>query len=166
MPEKCALSHGSGVLGHDPRDSCRFWSPHVENVWTVTQIRLGEGGGGGDTIGGGRGGGGGGGGGRRTENRDHILSIYRSSSTIDNQVCCLPWFFSDCGIRQHIQTKLDTWRLVFLTVRRLLWHTCLRAQCQVSNGGLMRPIASPNRQTDELAQWHGYTVEAYKSSSL
>ena len=53
MPEKCALSHGSGVLGRDPRDSCRFWSPHVENVCTVTQIRLGEGGGGGDTIGGG-----------------------------------------------------------------------------------------------------------------
>ena len=53
MREKCALSHGSGVLGRDPRDSCRFWSPHVENVCTVTQIRLGEGGGGGDTIGGG-----------------------------------------------------------------------------------------------------------------
>ena len=30
MPEKCALSHGSGVLGRDPRDSCRFWSPHVD----------------------------------------------------------------------------------------------------------------------------------------
>ena len=55
MPEKCALSHGLGVLGRDPRDSCRFWSPHVENVCTVTQIRLGEGGGGGDTIGGGGG---------------------------------------------------------------------------------------------------------------
>ena len=55
MPEKCALSHGSGVLGRDPRDSCRFWSPHVENVCAVTQIRLGEGGGGGDTIGGGGG---------------------------------------------------------------------------------------------------------------
>ena len=56
MPEKCALSHGSGVLGRDPRDGCRFWSPHVENVCTVTQIRLGEGGGGrGDTIGGGGG---------------------------------------------------------------------------------------------------------------
>ena len=54
MPEKCALSHGSGVLGRDPRDSNRFWSPHVEKVCTVTQIRLGEGGGGGgDTIGGG-----------------------------------------------------------------------------------------------------------------
>ena len=53
MPEKCALSHGSGVLGRDPRDSCRFWSPDVENVCTVTQIRLGEGGGGGDTMGGG-----------------------------------------------------------------------------------------------------------------
>ena len=66
MPEKCALSHGSGVLGRDPRDSCRFWSPHVENVCTVTQIRLGEGGGGegGYHCGGG--------GGRRTENRDHI----------------------------------------------------------------------------------------------
>ena len=47
MPEKCALSHGSGVLGRDPRDSCRFWTPHVENVCTVTQIRLGQGGGGG-----------------------------------------------------------------------------------------------------------------------
>ena len=46
MPEKCALSRGSGVLGRDPRDSCRFWSPHVENVCAVTQIRLGEGGGG------------------------------------------------------------------------------------------------------------------------
>ena len=53
VPEKRALSHGSGVLGRDPRDSCRFWSPHVENVCTVTQIRLGEGGVGGDTIGGG-----------------------------------------------------------------------------------------------------------------
>ena len=53
MPEKCALSHGSGVLGRDPRDSCRFWSPHVENVRTVTQIRLGEGGGGGYHWGGG-----------------------------------------------------------------------------------------------------------------
>ena len=50
MPEKCALSHGSGVLGRDPRDSCRFGSPHVEKVCTVTQIRFGEGGGG-DTIG-------------------------------------------------------------------------------------------------------------------
>ena len=47
VPEKCALSHGSGVLGRDARDSCRFWSPHVENVCTVMQIRLGEGGGGG-----------------------------------------------------------------------------------------------------------------------
>ena len=53
MREKCALSHGSGVLGRDPRDSCRFWSPHVENVCTVTQIRLGEGGGGGYHWGGG-----------------------------------------------------------------------------------------------------------------
>ena len=53
MPEKCALSHGSGVLGRDPRDSCRFWSPHVENVCTVTQIRLGEGGRGGIPLGGG-----------------------------------------------------------------------------------------------------------------
>ena len=52
MPQKCALSHGSGVLGRDPRDSYRFWSPHVEKVCTVTQFRLGEGGGG-DTIGGG-----------------------------------------------------------------------------------------------------------------
>ena len=42
MPEKCALSHGSGVLGRDPRDNYRFWSPHVENVCTVPQIRLGE----------------------------------------------------------------------------------------------------------------------------
>ena len=65
MPEKCALSHGSGVLGRDPRDSCRFWSPDVENVCTVTQIRLGEGGGGGYH----------GGGGRRTENRDHIYGF-------------------------------------------------------------------------------------------
>ena len=54
MPEKCALSHGSGVLGRDPRDSCRFWSSHVEKVCTVPQIRLGEGGGG-DTIAGGGG---------------------------------------------------------------------------------------------------------------
>ena len=46
MPEKCALSHGSGVLGRDPRDSYRFWSPHVEKVCTVPQIRLGEGAGG------------------------------------------------------------------------------------------------------------------------
>ena len=47
VPEKCALSHGSGVLGRDPRD-------------TVTQFRLGEGGGGGGGYhwGGGRGGGG------------------------------------------------------------------------------------------------------------
>ena len=45
VPEKCALSHGSGVLGRDPRDSCRFWSPHVGKVCTVTQFRLGEGGG-------------------------------------------------------------------------------------------------------------------------
>ena len=55
MPEKCALSHGSGVLGRDPRDSCRFWSPHVEKVCTVTQIRLGQGGGGGIPLGGGGG---------------------------------------------------------------------------------------------------------------
>ena len=67
MPEKCALSHGSGVLGRDPRDGCRFWSPHVENVCTVTQIRLGEGGGGGDTIGGGGVG----------EPRTGIIYIYR-----------------------------------------------------------------------------------------
>ena len=55
MPEKCALSHGSGVLGRDPRDSCRFfWSPHAEKVCTVTQFRLGEGwGGGGIPLGGG-----------------------------------------------------------------------------------------------------------------
>ena len=53
MREKCALSHGSGVFGRDPRDSCRVWSPHVENVCTVTQIRLGEGGGGGYHWGGG-----------------------------------------------------------------------------------------------------------------
>ena len=46
VPEKCALSHGSGVLGRDPRDSCRFWSPHVGKVCTVTQFRLGEGRGG------------------------------------------------------------------------------------------------------------------------
>ena len=45
MPEKCALSFGSGVLGRDPRDTCCFWSPHVEKVCTVTQFRLGEGGG-------------------------------------------------------------------------------------------------------------------------
>ena len=57
MASALAPSHGSGVLGRDPRDSCRFWSPHVEKVCTVTQFRLGEGGGGG---------------GRRTENRDHI----------------------------------------------------------------------------------------------
>ena len=44
MPEKCALSHGSGVLGRDPRD-------HVEKVCTVTQFRLGEGGGGGIPLG-------------------------------------------------------------------------------------------------------------------
>ena len=43
-------------------DSCRFWSPHVEKMCAVTQIRLGESGGGGGTIGGGQ----------RTENRDHI----------------------------------------------------------------------------------------------
>ena len=47
MPEKCALSHGSGVLGRDPRDSCRFWSPHVENVCTVTDSAWGGLGGGG-----------------------------------------------------------------------------------------------------------------------
>ena len=41
VPEKCALSHGSGVLG-----------PDVEKVCTVTQIRLGEGGGGGIPLGG------------------------------------------------------------------------------------------------------------------
>ena len=52
--------HTDRASGRDPRDSCRFWSPHVENVCTVTQIRLGEGGvgGGGIPLGGG--------GGRRT----------------------------------------------------------------------------------------------------
>ena len=69
MPEKCALSHGSGVLGRDPRDSCRFWSPHVENVCTVIQIRLGEGGGGGGIPLGGGGGGVG-------EPRTGIIYIY------------------------------------------------------------------------------------------
>ena len=56
--EKCAQSHRSGVLGRDPRDSCRFWSPHVEKVCTVGRV------GGGIPLEGG--------GGRRTENRDHI----------------------------------------------------------------------------------------------
>ena len=70
VPEKCALSHGSGVLGRGPRDSCRFWSPHVGKVCTVTQFRLGEGGGGGGYHGGG--------GGRRTENRDHMISVLHS----------------------------------------------------------------------------------------
>ena len=69
MPEKCALSHRAS------------WDAilvtvvaFVENVCTVTQIRLGEGGGGGGIPLGG-GGAGGGGGGRRTENRDHILRL-------------------------------------------------------------------------------------------
>ena len=54
-PEKCALSHGSGVLGRDPRDSCvvafgaLMWKKcaqsHRFGLWRV--------GGGGDTIGGG-----------------------------------------------------------------------------------------------------------------
>ena len=54
MPEKCALSHGSGVLGRDPRDSCRFWSPHVEKCAQSHSFGFGEVGGG-DTIGGGEG---------------------------------------------------------------------------------------------------------------
>ena len=55
MPEKCALSHGSGVLGRDPRDSCRFGSTHALMWKTCAQShRFGLGRvGGGDTIGGG-----------------------------------------------------------------------------------------------------------------
>ena len=91
MREKCALSHGSGVLGRDPRDSCRFWSPHVENVCTVTQIRLGEGGGGGYHWGGG--------GGRRTENRDHIY------------IClCMTWICTNLSLS-----------VCFAVCFRLLW---------------------------------------------
>ena len=81
MPEKCALSHGSGVLGRDPRDSCRFWSPHVEKVCTVTQIRLGEGGGGGGIPLGG--------GGRRTENRDHIYILIQDFSDLALASLCV-----------------------------------------------------------------------------
>ena len=34
MPKKCALSHGSGVLGRDPRDSCRFRvHSHTDSAW-------------------------------------------------------------------------------------------------------------------------------------
>ena len=78
MPEKCALSHGSGVLGRDPRDSCRFWSPHVGKVCTVTQFRLGEGGGGGGGGGGTIGGAGGGVG----EPRTGIIYVYLSITYI------------------------------------------------------------------------------------
>ena len=54
MREKCALSHGSGVLGRDPRDSCRFWSPHVEKrVHSHTDSAWGGWGGGGIPWGGG-----------------------------------------------------------------------------------------------------------------
>ena len=74
MPEKCALSHGSGVLGRDPRDSCRFWSPHVEKVCTVTQFRLGEGGGGGGIPLGGGGGG--------WANREPGSCIMRNPNTV------------------------------------------------------------------------------------
>ena len=83
MASALAPSRESRVLGRDPRDSCRFWSPHVEKVCTVTQIRLGE-----------EGGGGGGyhwGGGRRTENRDHIyldraaeVAVHAQAQTAQN----------------------------------------------------------------------------------
>ena len=73
MPEKCALSHGSRILGRDPRDSCRFRSPHVEKKCTVTQIRLGEGWGGGILMGGG---------GPRTENRIYALAFPASTPMV------------------------------------------------------------------------------------
>ena len=73
MPEKCALSHESGVLGRDPRDSCRFWNPHAKKCAQSHSFGLGRG-----VGGGGRGGGDtiGGGGGRRTENRGSYEYIY------------------------------------------------------------------------------------------
>ena len=69
---KFVLCHTDRASWDVIRDSCLFWSPHVEKVCTVTQIRLGEGGGGIPLRGcGGRGRG------RRTENRDHIyIYIY------------------------------------------------------------------------------------------
>ena len=51
---KFVLCHTDRASWDAIRDSCLFWSPHVEKVCTVTQIRLGEGGGG-DTIAGVRG---------------------------------------------------------------------------------------------------------------
>ena len=67
----------------------------MENVCTVTQIRLGEGGGGGDTIGGG--------GGRRTENRDHICvcpGVSERPRSIAHATCSKP---DDAG-RIHAET--------------------------------------------------------------
>ena len=71
MPEKCALSHGSGVLGRDPRDSCRFWSPHVETCAQSHRFGLGRVGGGGGYHWGGGGVG---------EPRTGIIYIYMSTS--------------------------------------------------------------------------------------
>ena len=51
MPEKCALSHGSGVLGRDPRDSSRFWSPRVEKEKCAQSQGIPLGGGGGVGVG-------------------------------------------------------------------------------------------------------------------
>ena len=88
--------------------------------------------------------------GHRTPRQQPRLSIriyYRSFSTIDNQVCCLPWFFSDCAC-DNLDSRSSRLGASSSSLCAVFCGTgaCM-PRCQVSNSGLRRPIVSPNGST-------------------